>query len=230
MDVRDFFASITERQVYRVFRRLGYGALLSFQMARLCTRAGIGSAQRRPADDGLPHKVERRGRLPQGAPTSPGLANLTAKDLDRQLVRIAAEYGWVYTRYADDLAFSTYGPSSRAQAGALAFRVTGALEAHGLSANHAKTVIAPPGARRIVLGLLVDGPEPRLTRAFRDNLETHLFALTKHGAAAHQRARKFASTIGMRRHVTGLVAFAHHIEPAYAKGCYARLDAVDWSS
>ena len=38
MDVRRFFESISEQQVYFVFRRLGYPALLSFQLARICTR------------------------------------------------------------------------------------------------------------------------------------------------------------------------------------------------
>jgi hypothetical protein len=49
------------------------------------------------------------------------------------------------------------------------------------------------------------------------------------GVAGHRKARKFASTIGMRRHITGLVAYAHHIEPEYAKACYRLLDSVDWS-
>lgn len=232
MDVHDFFDNIRERRVYRVFRDLGYGALLSFQMARICTWTAEGAAPRRTPSYGPPiFASEKEGSLPQGAPTSPALANLAVMALDRRLDALAAATGWVYTRYADDLAFSSLGPSSRAKAVALSMQVKRELRAFGLDPNEAKTLIMPPGARRIVLGLLVDGPEPRLTRSFRNNLDTHLYALTKTGigVAGHRKARKFASTIGMRRHITGLVAYAHHIEPEYAKACYQLLEGVDWS-
>jgi RNA-directed DNA polymerase len=81
-----------------------------------------------------------------------------------------------------------------------------------------------------VLGLLVDGSQPRLTRNFRDNLETHLHALTaKHiGPKKHQDFRGFASLIGMRRHIYGLIAFAHYVEPAFAQRCYRRFNSVVW--
>ena len=44
--------------------------------------------------------------LPQGAPTSPALANLCAYRLDCRLAALAASLAATYTRYADDLAFS----------------------------------------------------------------------------------------------------------------------------
>ena len=39
LDLRNFFEAISERRVYRVFRELGYGALISFELARICTRS-----------------------------------------------------------------------------------------------------------------------------------------------------------------------------------------------
>ncbi|HBP23250.1 MAG TPA: RNA-dependent DNA polymerase, partial [Planctomycetes bacterium] len=42
-------------------------------------------------------------RLPQGAPTSPGVTNVLCQRLDRRLTKAAQDYGFVYTRYADDL-------------------------------------------------------------------------------------------------------------------------------
>jgi RNA-directed DNA polymerase len=100
----------------------------------------------------------------------------------------------------------------------------------GLVNNRQKTAIRPPGARKVLLGVLVDREKPRLTRDFRNNIETHIYALTnpKIGAAAHRRRRGFASTIGMRRHIEGLVAFAHQVNQSYAMSLYRQLNAVEW--
>lgn len=232
LDIRGFFDSITERRCYAVFRSMGYGALVSFELARICTRVPIeGETVPRTSQGGhMPYARATEGRLPQGAPTSPALANMAVHSLDGRLHALAASRGWIYTRYADDLAFSTKGEASRAEALGIIGAVKARAAEFGLELNGSKTVIAPPGARRVVLGLLVDGHEPRLTRAFRNNLDTHLHALTRRaiGPERHRKARGFASLIGMRRHVGGLIAFAHQIEPSYAAQCWDRFGQVEW--
>src|SRR5207253_493823 len=45
--------------------------------------------------------------LPQGSPCSPVISNLIAHVLDTHLVRLASRVGCTYSRYADDLTFST---------------------------------------------------------------------------------------------------------------------------
>lgn len=232
MDIRDFFDSLTERQAYRVFRSFGYGALLSFQLARVCTRVRDEDPRDVDYREGVPgYYNDRLGKLPQGAPTSPGLANLAVRALDERLAALAETLGWTYTRYADDLAFSTRETSDRAAAQRLVRRVRDELVKSGLKPNNAKTVIAGPGARRIVLGLLVDGPDPKLTRDFRTRLETHLYALGAKsiGPAKHKQARKFASLIGMRRHIRGLINFACHVDPDYGQSRLDEFKAIDWT-
>jgi RNA-directed DNA polymerase len=155
---------------------------------------------------------------------------MAVEALDAKLAAVGAARGWIYTRYADDLAFSTQANSSRVEASKIVALAKAEIAPFGLELNETKTVIAPPGARRIVLGLLVDGTQPRLTRAFRNNLETHLHALTKDsiGPERHRQARGFASLIGMRRHINGLLAFAHYVEPNYAAVCYSMFNSVSW--
>jgi RNA-directed DNA polymerase len=236
MDVRHFFESINEAQAYGVFQRLGYGALIAFEMARLCTRADekVARRQRFRSDvsvPDLPYRVAPMGHLPQGAPTSPMLANLAVLELDRALDSLAHDRGWTYTRYADDLAFSTRQLSTRGRAIELVKLAEQELVRFGLIAHRQKTSITPPGARKILLGVLVDRDRPHLTQEFRNNVETHLYALTspKIGAAVHCKRRGFASVIGMRRHVTGLIAFAHQVDEGYAHGLYAAFNTIDWS-
>lgn len=235
MDVRHFFESISEQRSYEVFRSLGYAAFLSFQMARVCTRLSQHSSPSPVFDvrdkDGLPYRRRKQGHLPQGAPTSPMLANLAMSMLDKRIETIASAGGWTYTRYADDLAFSRRDHSSRGAAVALIKLVEKKLSDFGLINHRQKATILPPGARKILLGILVDSDRPRLTRAFRNKIETHLYALTssKIGPEAHQLRRGFTSTIGMQRHITGLIAFAYQVDPEYAKRLYTQLNGVDWS-
>tara|TARA_R110002020_G_scaffold25225_8_gene82134 strand:- start:6878 stop:7399 length:522 start_codon:yes stop_codon:yes gene_type:complete len=171
------------------------------------------------------------GHLPQGAPTSPMLANFASEALDNRLTYLASTESWTYTRYADDLAFSRPGDSTRAEAMQLVKRVEMALELTGLVVHRQKTLIVPPGARKILLGVAVDTGKPRLSKAFRNNIETHLYALTHAdiGPERHRAKRGFASIIGMRRHVLGLIAFAHQVDKSYASKLYAEANTVDWS-
>lgn len=233
MDVQHFFESILETAVYRVFYELGYVPLVAFELARLCTRVHSREHPLVPLDGTgtLPYRRWPEGHLPQGAPTSPMLANLAVRRLDEQLTGIARVEGWTYSRYADDLAFSTTDRSSRGEAMALVKLVERKLLAFGLSANKNKTSIVPPGARKILLGVLVDRDQVRLTKEFRNNIETHVYALAhpRIGPSSHQAKRGFASRIGMKRHVLGLIAFAHQVDPMYARKLYAEFDRVDWS-
>lgn len=236
MDVRHFFESILERRVYWVFRTLGYTALLSFQMARLCTRltqhgTAVARHQSGRGRAGLPYWQHPQGHLPQGAPTSPMLANLVMRSFDRRVEALANRAGWIYSRYADDLAFSRRDASSRGAAMHLAKAVEHELTQFGLVHHRGKTSIIPPGARKVLLGVLIDNDRPTLTRAFRNNIETHLYALTspKIGAGAHRTKRGFASSIGMRRHIEGLIAFAHQVDRDYAAKLYAQFNEIDWA-
>lgn len=90
-DIRDFFPSITAARVHDCLAELD-----------------LDETQRQT----VTQLVTRRGRLPQGAPTSPHLANLVARSLDLRLAGLAESHGWTYTRYADDLTFSSGSTTS----------------------------------------------------------------------------------------------------------------------
>lgn len=240
LDVRNFFESISENSAYHVFLKLGFEPLISFEMARICTYMHPS-----PSHDDIhwaishqikeykiaAYKADWRGYLPQGAPSSPMLANLACVKLDGELTKIANRIGLEYTRYADDMTFSTCDESfTRDNAKALIRRVYQILASHGLTPNKSKALIVPPGARKIVLGLLVDGEEPRLTREFKAAIRQHLYYLThkEFGPVRHANARGFTSILGLRNHLQGLLAFAGQIEPEYAHAQRTAFNGIVW--
>lgn len=240
IDVQSFFESITESTVYRLFDRLGFEPLVAFEMARLCTRDQQDTQHKedQPQDYSLalPYVIEAytrsvQGHLPQGAPTSPMLANLVCRELDERLAAIAEEKDLNYTRYADDITFSSSDPKfGREMAKALIQLVYREFARQGLRPNTAKTTVVPPSARKIVLGLSVEEETPRLARHFKDMLRQHIHYLTHPdvGPIRHARARKFASVAGLRHHVSGLLSYAAQIETDWASKQRIRFLKVDW--
>lgn len=225
VDVKGFFESISEIQAYRVYKGLGYNELVSFELARLCSRRFRKTPRlnrRVWMAKGTTYTIGKYvdsevGHLPQGAPTSPMLSNLVMRDLDH-LINLAAErLGFVYTRYSDDLTFSSSSSNvGRSDILALLSEVSSHLRANGLNPNRDKTKLVPPGARKIVLGLLVDREVPRLQREFKDRLMLHAHFVSKHGYATHAANRKFRSTWSFIRHLDGLIAYASHVDPEFA--------------
>ena len=137
----------------------------------------------------------------------------------------------MYTRYADDMSISCVDKTlGRAQSVHLIGEVYKVMGRYGLSPNVSKARISPPGTRKVVLGLLVDGLKPRLTREYRSAVRQHLhyLASSNFGPAHHARARQFASIGGMRNYLLGLVAFAKQVEPAFAEECVRILQTVNW--
>ncbi|WP_372445002.1 reverse transcriptase family protein [Microbispora corallina] len=230
LDLHNFFHSIDERQVYAVFLRLGYASLPSFEMARLCTRQAtpefpnLGRFQPRPHRERIisDYTTTMLGYLPQGAPTSGALANIVAEPIDERLNAIADEHDLVYTRYADDITFSGLSPFDRRHAARIVRLARTAVHTTGFEVHDRKTHIVPPGARRIVLGLLVDGERLRLPRDTRARIDAHIYGAERFGLANHQTTRGFASLLGLIRYVDGLLAFAHDIDSQWASPRWQR--------
>ena len=104
-----------------------------------------------------------KGRLPQGAPSSPILTNMICAPLDTQLTRIAAEYNMRYSRYADDITFSSYKKEMQSKAavniaGSIVVRkeIAEIIQRNGFQINQRKTRIADYRKRQEVTGLVVN--------------------------------------------------------------------------
>jgi RNA-directed DNA polymerase len=224
MDLHDFFGSVNEAQVFKVFRGLGYSKLVSFELSRLTTRAPY-ATQQFTRNTIWPYSVNMQGALPQGSPTSGQLANAAATRLDRLLYTMSVRQNLVYTRYSDDLVFSTRQDVGRDGAARIVREITRLIDFAGFAPHQKKTRVIPPGARRIVLGLLVDDTV-RLPVDRRRRVELHLRGCEKFGLGSHASARGFESVFAFVDHLDGWIAFAMGVERERAMQWRRRLTDV----
>lgn len=158
VDLQDFFPSITRSRVYGMLRSKPFEA--SEPLARY-----------------LSNLVTYDGVLPQGAPTSPILANLLCRRMDARLFRWARDRGLSYTRYADDLAFSTNRVEFREKDRAEIRKI---IEDEGFQVHPEKQKLMPWYGRQFVTGLVVN-EKPNVPRSTIRNLRALLHNVEKYG-------------------------------------------------
>lgn len=222
-DLSNFFHNVSEADVYSVFLNAGYRPLLAFELARICTTTRLPMQLQHLL---RPHRNSPRysyqfyqdtsgamGVLPQGASTSPMLSNLAAMGLDEKLTIFADQHSFTYTRYADDLTLSSSDdlPESTS-VGDVSRAVIKIIRKSGFRENESKTRIAGPGSKKVVLGLLVDGNTPRLSRETFKRIDRHLHATLKYGLISVAEHESFDSAIGFYNHLAGLIAFVKDVD------------------
>lgn len=232
LDLEAFFASITVSRVYGLWRTAGYPEPVAHGLAGLVTSVlprSVWQTIPKPADEKLLDAHWRLGRrlaaphLPQGAPTSPAIANLAAFRLDVRLSALAQSWGGQYTRYADDLAFSGNAGWRRDPA-----RLLDAIEMiardEGFRLNTRKTHVMPHSGRQTLGGLVVN-ERPRVARKEVDRLRAILHNCERHGPSTQNRD-------GVRdyeQHLRGRIAWVSHHDPARGARLQTVHDVIDWS-
>ena len=226
LDLRDFFPSVGPGRVVAIFRALGYPRLVALALTRLVTT-------RTPEDalwglDAGTVGLLRRRHLPQGAPTSPALANLAAYRLDARLAALARSAGGVYTRYADDLALS--GPDDFARGAArLVQRVVAIAREEGFEVRRDKDRWMTRAARQRLCGLVVN-ERPRPSRADYDRLKAVLHRCAGAADPAALAAENRAGVPEHRAHLRGRVAWFEHTDPGRGARLRALFDRIAWPS
>lgn len=97
-----------------------------------------------------------KGKLPQGSPSSPVITNLICSILDRRLATIAQKYRMTYTRYADDLTFSTNRRDFLENKDELISELYAVIDKSGFKVNRNKTRVLFWNSRQEVTGLVVN--------------------------------------------------------------------------
>jgi RNA-directed DNA polymerase len=130
-DIEDFFPSINQDRVTALFESLGFQQKMAGYLSKLCTH----------------HEL-----LPQGAPTSPDLANLICKSLDEKLSEFCEKRNWSFTRYCDDITISGSGVLTRAEIDTICDIIT----SEGFKVNDKKLRVARKTSQQRVTGLVVN--------------------------------------------------------------------------
>ncbi len=174
---------------------------------------------------GAHHRLGRRlaaPHLPQGAPTSPALANLAAFALDRRLAGLAAALGATYTRYADDLTFSG---SSRLLHRGEGIRATIAtiVREEGFVVNTRKSTVTTRAARQRVCGIVVN-EHPNVARREYDQLKATLHNAARRGPSAENRA----GVPDFRAHLLGRIAWVESLHPGRGAKLRSEFARIAW--
>lgn len=223
LDLKDFFPSITFPRVRGVFQKLGYSPAVATILALLTTEAPRKTAEY----EGKTYHVAIGPRaLPQGACTSPALSNLVARRLDRRFSGLALKLGWTYTRYADDLSFSSdavipKGQKDPRSVGWLLARVRHILEDEGFEVNEKKLRVQRRNCAQVVTGIVVN-EKPSTPRVERRRLRAILHRAKLEGLEKQNREGRPDIAAWLRGHV----AYVSMVNPAQGQALKARLDAL----
>jgi len=226
MDLEDFFPSIAGRRVQAFFRTAGYPESVADLLGGLCTNAvphgawdGVEQRSELTFDA---RKLYARPHLPQGAPTSPALANICAFRVDCRLSALAAAAGATYTRYADDLAFSGDAEFDRCVE-RFAARAAAILLEEGFRVQHRKTRIMRQGVRQYLAGLVVN-ERVNTVRADYDRLKATLYNCIRYGPESQNREGHEL----FRQHLEGRVEFVASVHADRGARLRLLLNQIAW--
>jgi retron-type reverse transcriptase len=220
IDLQDCFATIGFGRVSHLFRRAGYPERVADTLAAIATNtvpeevwdSANGVHQFVPAQR-LP-SIYGRAHLPQGAPTSPAIANLCLYKLDLRLTGLASACGAIYSRYADDLAFSGDADFARC-VNRVRHQIAAIIQDEGFHVNHHKTRVMRASTRQRIAGVVVN-QHRNIERREYDRLKAILHNCVKHGVESQNRENHSE----FYAHLTGRVAFVEAVNPH--RGCRLR--------
>ena len=203
VDLENFFGHITFPRVRGLFRSslFGFNERVSTIIARVCTFEGA---------------------LPQGASTSPIIANLIAYSLDRSLVKIARSEQLKFTRYSDDISISSskgvipksvvrdYRDFDDHREVVIGDKLREAVRDAGFSINPSKTRLMLRNDRQEVTGLIVN-KRANIWRRDISKLRMKIYSIKRVGL--EEAAKTWVSGDGqtLKNHIVGWLAFIRQV-------------------
>lgn len=205
IDLQDFFPSISYKRVKGLFKSFGYSEAVSIIFGLICTEPKVKEVELDSTKHLLLSWTERS--LPQGAPTSPAISNLLCRRLDRRLFQMAEKLAFIYTRYADDLTFSTSGENLGNIGKVLKF--TKSIVNHeGFEINDKKTRVIHKSRQQEVTGVVVNS-KLNLSREILRRFRAALYQIEKDGL----RGKHWGQSNDLIASLQGFANFVYMINP-----------------
>ncbi len=208
VDLADFFPSIHFRRVAGLFEEYGLRPDVSHALASLTTHRSV-----------VDGETLWPGVLPQGAPTSPAIANIVCRRLDTRLTALAKKVGATYTRYADDLTFS-FATEPKANLGRFLWWVDQICQAEGFAENPIKRRIHRRGRAQLVTGIVVN-EKLSVPRERRRKFRALLHRVKTRGLAAMVKEQP-----SLRAELEGFAAYVNMVQPDLGKRLAAEVEAL----
>lgn len=204
IDIKNFFPSISFQKIYYLFYNVGYTSEVSFVLTKLLTY---------------------KDYLPQGAPTSPHLSNLIAHQMDKDIDQLCSRINTRYTRYADDMTFST--KDSRILINNKN-NIKKIVEFHGFELNKSKERLQFKNQPQFVTGLLVN-EEVKIRGSFKRKIEQDIYYCERFGIYSHLKKINMADRSFYKEYIYGKVNFVKDVEPSVGEKLLNRLNQLNWS-
>lgn len=182
IDLKDFFPSIEQRRVLKRFaaKPFNFKPEIALLLSGLCAM----KVKRETPDTSKERDLDKAYLyvLPQGAPTSPIITNMICDTLDRRLLGLAKRFGLHYSRYADDITFSSMH-NVYIENGEFRKELTRIIEGQGFTINASKTRLQKLGSRQEVTGIIVSD-KLNVTKKYVREIRSLLYIWEKYGYSA----------------------------------------------
>lgn len=200
LDIKNFFPTIQKNIVLDIFKSLHYVDKIAELLTELTTFNGV---------------------LPQGAPTSPYLANIAFESVDEKLISIALDENLEYTRYADDLTFS-----ADFNIEPLVGKIIKTIEDGGFTVNNEKTHIMKDKYRKIVTGLVVNDKGVKVPADLKKKLRQEIYYCKKFGISQHLSVIGRGSCVNFKEYLYGKAYYIKMIERDIGETFLKQLDDI----
>lgn len=197
IDLKDFFHSFDQARVWKCLQLKPLSLsivqdreskdynpfieVVNIISALVCTKLTV----KRFDEKGVEKEVVKNV-LPQGAPTSPILTNIVCQKLDYLLSATAKKFGLKYSRYADDITFSSLHNVYQKESPFL-LEIQRIINDQGFVINENKVRLQKDGFKQVVTGLIVN-KHPNVSKKFIDSIKIDLYYWERYG---YERASKF---------------------------------------
>jgi len=212
LDIKNFFESINIESIKKAFMSLGFTEEIANNLSKICTL---------------------QGKLVQGYPTSPILANIVCSNLDKELSYYCNQVKATYTRYADDISITSDLEYPQIEI------IVDILKKYGFKLNKLKSQKFKFGQNQYVTGLsIADEKYPRIPKSVKKRLRQQLHYLKLYGYHSHicyinnwdeKTDISVTSELSskLRNYIKGWIDYINPIEPKVAKQLYDEFNIID---